>query len=129
MSNHAPFKVSCPLLSRILIQGKVRRLARECSTEACSTAVSRLDDRPDAAAAAVAHDDDVPDTQLQHGEFERGAGRVMPAVRRVRGHQIGDIAHDEDLAGPGIEDRFRRCPRIAAGDHHDRRLLLALAEP
>src|SRR5439155_15579870 len=51
-----------------------------------------------------------------------------PAVRRIGRDQIGDIAYDEDLARPRIEDRLGRGARIAAGDHHDGGVLLALAE-
>src|SRR5688572_6933989 len=53
---------------------------------------------------------------------------MMPPIRRIGRHQIGDIAHDEDLTRSRIEDRLRRGARVAAGDHHDGRLLLAFAE-
>ena len=34
-------------------------------------------------------------------------------------HEVGDVAHHEQLAGPRVEDHLRRHPRVAAADHHD----------
>jgi hypothetical protein len=53
---------------------------------------------------------------------------VVLAVRRVGGHKVGDIAHDEDLTGDRIENGFRRGPGIAAGDHQGLRFLALLGE-
>ena len=53
---------------------------------------------------------------------------MVAAIGRIGRHEIGDIAHHEHLAGAGIEDGFRGGAGIAAGDHHDRGLLLALAK-
>ena len=47
-------------------------------------------------------------------------------VRRVGRHDVGDVAHDEQLARAGVEDHLRRDARIAAADHHDLRRLAAL---
>jgi hypothetical protein len=39
------------------------------------------------------------------------------------GHKVGNVTHDEDLAGMAVEDHFGRDPRIATTDHHDVRPL------
>ena len=54
--------------------------------------------------------------------------RALRAVRRVGRHQIGDVAHHEQLARPRVEDHLRRHPRVAAADHHDFRRLPAFGE-
>ena len=61
-------------------------------------------------------------------EFERGGGGVVLAVRRIGRHQVGDVAHDEQLARAGVEDRFGRGAGIAAGDHHGLRRLPVAGE-
>ena len=53
---------------------------------------------------------------------------MIAAVGRIGRHQIGDVAHHEQLARPGVEDHLRRDPGIAAADHHGLGRLAALGE-
>ena len=60
--------------------------------------------------------------------------RRVRAVGRVGRHQVGDVAHHEQLARPRVEDHLGRHPRVAAADDHDLRRLpgvgqLAVARP
>ena len=48
---------------------------------------------------------------------------MIGGVRPEGRHQIGDVAQDEQLPRPAIENRFRRGARIAAGNHHCRGFL------
>ena len=73
----------------------------------------------DAAAARVAHDHDVLDAQIERGELQRRRHAVILAGRLVGRHQVGDVAHDEQLARHRREDRLRIDPAVAARhDHH-----------
>ena len=76
----------------------------------------------------VAEHDDVADAEHLHREFERREHAMADPVRRERRHQIGDVAHDEQLARMSIEDHLRRDPGIAAADDHDVRRLAAPRE-
>ena len=76
-----------------------------------------------AAAKAVAHHHQLLDLELGDREFERGRDAVIGAVRLERRHQVGDVADDEHLAGPGVEDLRRIDPAVRAGDHHHLRAL------
>jgi len=76
----------------------------------------------------MAEHHDVLDLQGLDAEFQRRRGAVIVAVRLIGRHQVGDVAHDEELTRPGIEDGFRRRPRIAATNHHHARLLAGLGE-
>ena len=67
----------------------------------------------------MSHDDDVSDLQALNGKLQRGRHAMREAGRRVRRHQIGDIAHDEQFAGMRIENDFGRNPRVAATNDHD----------
>ena len=49
-------------------------------------------------------------------------------VRRIGRHDVGDVAHDEELARARVENDFRRDARVAAADHHDFRRLPAFRE-
>ncbi len=82
-----------------------------------------FDEGAHAAAARMAHDDDMLDLQVSHREFERRRCAVQIVVRRIGRNKIGDVADDEDFAGIGIEDHFRRDARIAAADQKHLRLL------
>ncbi len=73
----------------------------------------------DAAAAGVAHDDDLLDLELGDGELDRRRRAVGRAVGLVGRDEIGDVAHDEHLAGCRIEDARRVDPAVGAGDDHD----------
>ena len=72
----------------------------------------------DAAAAGVAHDDEMLDAQVEHGELDRRADAVELAARLVGRHQVGDVADDEQLARHGAEDRFGVDAAVAARDDH-----------
>ena len=90
-----------------------------------------------AAAKAVAHHHQLLDLELGDREFERGRDAVIGAVGLVGRHQVGDVADDEHLARPRVEDLGRIDPAVGAGDHHHLRALalgelgpaLALARP
>jgi hypothetical protein len=87
-----------------------------------------VDEGADAAALGVAEHHDVFDVQRPHRVFQRRRDAVRAAVRRIHGHQIGDVAHHEQFAGAGIEDHLRRHPRVAAADHHHLGRLAELGE-
>ena len=87
-----------------------------------------VDEGADAAALRMAEHDDVLYAQNPNRIFQRGRDAVRAAVRRIDRHQIGDVAHHEQLAGAGIEDHLRRYPGIAAADHHHLGRLAALGE-
>src|SRR5215475_14327824 len=70
----------------------------------------------------------VPDLEHLNREFERCEHAVTDAIGRVCGHQIGDVAHHEKLAWMGVENHFRRDPRVATADDHDGRRLAAPRE-
>ena len=63
------------------------------------------------------------DLQRGNPEFERGGNAVRLPVGLVGRHDVGDVAHDEELARARVENDLRRDPRIAAADHHDLRRL------
>ncbi len=71
-----------------------------------------------AAALAMAHDDDFLDLQLGHRKFERGRDAVMARRRLERRNQIGDVAHDENLAGQRVEDLRGLDAAVGAGNDH-----------
>ena len=77
----------------------------------------------DPAAACVTEHDDMLDAQPHDGEFERRRDAVREAAWRIGRHEVGDVAHDKELAGAGVENDFRRHPGIAAADNHDFRPL------
>jgi hypothetical protein len=62
--------------------------------------------------------DDVRNPEHQRRIFDRRAGAVIFAFRLVGRNEIGDVAHDEQRAGVGVEDRRHIDARVAAGDHH-----------
>ena len=106
---------------------------RHPSPDECAVPLGRLVElagqrRRDAAATGVAHDDDVVDLQLGDGEFDRCRRAVGRAVGLVRRDEIGDVAHDEHLAGGRIEDARRIDPAVGAGDDHYSRRLAAVGE-
>jgi hypothetical protein len=59
------------------------------------------------------------DLQDLNAIFQRCGGGMILVVWRIGRHQIGDIARDEQLARPGVEDHLWRGPAVAARDHHD----------
>ena len=71
-----------------------------------------------AAALGVAEHHQVLDFELGDGEFDGGRGAVKAGGGFVRRHQIGDVAHDEDLAGFEIEQPGRVDAAVAARDDH-----------
>jgi hypothetical protein len=79
--------------------------------------------RPDAAALAVAEHDDVLHAQHHHRELERSAGAVVAPGLFVGRHQVGNVAHDEDVAWVTVEQDRRIDAGVAAGDHQHAGLL------
>src|SRR5688572_13125308 len=75
------------------------------------------------AAHAVAHDQDLAHLEHLNRELERRRDPVVAGCGLERRHQRGDVAHDEDLAGPDVEDMRRVDPAVGAGDYHDPWLL------
>ena len=82
-------------------------------------AADRIERRADAAAAAMAHDDDVADAHRVDRELDGGRGAVLAAIGLERRHEVGDVAEDEQLARAGIEDGLGRRAAVATGDDHD----------
>ena len=86
-----------------------------------------------AAAEAVAHHHQLLDLELGDGELQRRRDAVIIVVRLERRDEIGDVADDEHLARPRVENLGRIDPAVRAGDDHhpgalaDRQLLPALA--
>jgi len=77
----------------------------------------------------VAQHHDVADPERHHAELEGGAGAVLEGVvRLVARHEVGDVAHDQELAWRRVEDDLRRDPGIDAADHHDLRPLPSLRQ-
>jgi hypothetical protein len=76
----------------------------------------------------MAEHDDVLHAQRLHGEFECRAGAVEPTVGLIGRHEIGDVAHHEQLARARVEDHLRRDAGIAAADQHDLRVLATLRQ-
>ena len=54
--------------------------------------------------------------ELVHRELDRGQHAVMALVAVGRRHQVGDVAHGEDVAGIATQQHGRVHPRIAAAD-------------
>ena len=51
--------------------------------------------------------DDMLDLERGDAEFERGGDAVGVSVRLVGRHDIGDVAHHEELARAGVENDLR----------------------
>ncbi len=68
---------------------------------------------------------------LQHydRELQRGAGAVVGAEFLARRHEVGDIAHDEQLAGVAVEQDRGIDPRVGAADHQRMRVLALAGDP
>ena len=89
------------------------------------------------AAEAVAHHQDFVDLELADRELQRRRDAVKAVARLIGRGEAGDVAHDEDLAGPGIENLRRIDAAVRARQDHDPRALalgelrpaLALARP
>ena len=73
------------------------------------------------AAMGMAKHDDVSDVEVTHRIFDGRAGAMTMAVRFIGGHQVGDVADDEQLAWLGPGDDGRVHPDVGAGDDHDLR--------
>ncbi len=76
-----------------------------------------------AAAEAVAHHHQLLDLELGDGELQRRRDAVIIVVRLEGRDEVGDIADDEHLARPRVEDLGRVDPAVGAGDHHHPRAL------
>ena len=81
-----------------------------------------------ATALRVAEHHDVLHLQRRDAELERRRDAMRLPVRRVGRHEVRDIAHDEQLARPRVEDHLRRDARVGAADHHDLRRLPLLGK-
>src|SRR5690606_8513343 len=68
----------------------------------------------DAAALAMAQHDDAAHLQLFHRELDGGQHAMLPAICFGRRHQVGHVAHGEDIAGIAAQQQGRINPRIAA---------------
>jgi hypothetical protein len=79
--------------------------------------------RADPAAPAMAEYDDVLDPELGDRIFDGGACAMMLSVSLAGRNQSGDVAKHEHLAWRGVEDDGRVHPTVAAGYHHDPRVL------
>src|SRR5690242_20136369 len=71
------------------------------------------------AAEAVAHDQDLADVDLGNRELEGRRDAVEATAGLIGGCQSGDIADDEHLAGPGVENLGRIDPAVGAREDHD----------
>ena len=72
-----------------------------------------------AAAQPVTHDQDLADLELRDRKFERGRDPVIAARRLVWRGEGADVAHNEHLAGPSVENLRRVDPAVGARqDHH-----------
>ena len=58
----------------------------------------------------MAEHDDVLHLQRVDGELEGGAGAVVGSVQRVRRHQVGDVAHHEQIARLRVAEDSRIDP-------------------
>ena len=76
----------------------------------------------------VPHDDDMRHAQSHHGIFDRRGGLLALRIRREGRNKRGDVADDENLARPRVEDDFGRHTRIAAPNEKNRRLLAFVGE-
>ncbi len=90
--------------------------------------IDLVDEGADAAALGVAEHHDMLDAQHVDGIFQRRRDAVGAAVGLIDRHEVGDVAHDEQFAGAGVKNHFRRDTGIAAADHHHGRRLATLGE-
>lgn len=60
------------------------------------------------AAAAVPHHHHMLHAERDDGELDGRSCGMMAAIRRVGRHEVGYVPQHENLAGPRIENRFRR---------------------
>ena len=49
----------------------------------------------------MTHHDEIADAQSGDAEFKRRAGAVIMVVGLVGGHEVGDVAYNEEFAGIG----------------------------
>ena len=70
------------------------------------------------AAQAMSHDQDLADVELGHRELQRRGDAVIASARLIGRREGGDVAHDEHLAGVGVEDLRRVAPAVGAGENH-----------
>ena len=82
-----------------------------------------------AAAHSVAHDEDFLDLELRNRELECGRDPVVAAARLVRRRKGGDVARDEHLARPRVENLGGIASAVGAGQDHDLRNAPAAVPP
>jgi hypothetical protein len=71
----------------------------------------------------MAEHDDVLHVERGDAEFERGRNAVSMTVGGVGRHDVGDVAHHEQLARASVKNDFRQDTRVATADHHGFRRL------
>ncbi len=76
----------------------------------------------------MAEHDDVLHLERGDAEFERGRNAVRVPIRRIGRHDVGDVAHHEDLARACVEDHLWGNAGIRATDQHDLRRLAGAGE-
>src|SRR5579862_23927 len=82
-----------------------------------------LEQRIDAATHGVAHDHDLANFERAYREFDCRTDTVRLVVGAIRRREVGDVTHDEQLAGPRIEHHLRIGSAVRAGDHQRTRPL------
>jgi len=81
-----------------------------------------------AAAIGMAQHNDMGHFQRSDRIFNGGRRAVMVDVRPIGGHQVGDVAMDEELALLGPENRGHMHPAITTRDHHGAGVLALFRE-
>ena len=118
----------------LLLLGRRRRarcragsaMRTHCPTKSDISVGELSSERADAAAHGVAKDHDLAHLEQPNGEFDRGAYSVRLVVGAIGRHDIGDVADDEEFAGPGIENHLRIGAAVRTGNDQRAR---PLSEP
>ena len=72
----------------------------------------------------MTQNDNMLDMQAIDGKFQGSRCPMHPfLLGRDMGDEIGNVAHDEDLAGASIKDRFGCRATVTTADQHDFGLL------
>jgi hypothetical protein len=87
-----------------------------------------IEGRGHAAALGVAQHEDGLNLEMDNGELDGGADAVKTRRFLERRRQIGDVAHDEELAWAGVENGGGIDAAVGAGDHQRSGRLAALRQ-
>ncbi len=119
-----------PLLARLAQGPASRRLsnAHPWADEIRRFRRNAVQQGADTAAHGVPEHDDLADAQRAHGEFDCRTDAVRVVVRPIGRHKVGNVAHDEEFAGPSIEDHLRIGAAVRTGDDQGPRLLPKTAQ-